>query len=559
MVFGASKATNPSKSRETLAPRSTATSGEDFMLPITRRALICATLICALLSPCSLPLLAQESIEGPKKERTAPSAPLEAAPLLPELRVALATITSDRVLDHVAVLSSPEFEGRAAGERGALLGARYVARGFRQAGLRPGGEGGGFYQAFSMSRGDVRAQLGVVTSSGLHSLRRGAEFTLTHLPQGDQEKLTLTGQVEWVGYGLRVPGFDSYRGRDLKGKIALAFVGSPLGVAGEEALLAAKARAAAEAGAIALLVTEDPTSWRRELEFQSQLRPLEGAFPSEVSIPVANVTLKAAARLGGVPSARLSQACLATRRTRRPVQGLHGSGQAARLLARVVRRGRYMRNVIGVLVGSDPKLRHEAVVIGAHHDHLGLDSEGLHPGANDNASGIAALLEIARALGSLPPARLPRRSVLLVAFDGEEIGRLGSTHYARHAPIGVARTRLMINFDMIGGNDPGQIWAVASRSSKVLHGLHQEANRHVGLELVHPKGLRLGRSDHTAFYRRQVPVLYFFGGLNEHYHTPQDTLDRVSCGKVARVAKLALLTAWEAANRVEPLPFHKPR
>lgn len=544
-------------------------------MPSITRAVICSTLLLV----CSLPILAQDSLEpsrkGPGQESApAPEArPAEpVAPLPLELRSALAGITSARVMQHIVTLTSPELEGREAGERGALLGASYVAREFRRAGLRPGGGGGSFYQAFPLSAGATTAQLGIVTSaSSLHVLERAADFELTHLPKREgKAEVAIEGPVELVGYGLQLPaiGFDSYRERDLKGKVALVFAGAPWGaeanrwlgpLVGKEGLLVAKARAAAKAGAVGLLVVEDPAGWRRSLGFESELRPLEGAFPSGVTIPVVNVTPEAATRLSGVSGPRLSKACFEARRTRRPVRGVRGVGHVARLRARVARPGRFLRNVIGVLVGSDPDLRHEAVVIGAHLDHLGVDSDGLHGGANDNASGISALVEIARALGSLSPARLPRRSVVLVAFDGEEIGRLGSAYYTAHPPIPLERTRLMINFDMIGGNDPDQIWAVASRSSEVLHGLHQEANRHVGLRLKHPKSFRLGRSDHTAFYRAGIPILYFFGGLNAQYHTPQDTLEHMSCAKVARVAKLAMLTAWETANRIEPLPFHKPR
>jgi len=551
-------------------------------MPSITRTLVCSTLLLV----CSLPLLAQDSREKgptpPSEERATPT-PSEAPrakrtsaealePLPLELRSALAGITSQRVLKHVTSLTSPELEGREAGEQGALLGASYVAREFRRAGLRPGGGGSSFYQAFPLSPGATTAQLGVVTSANsLHVLERGADFALTHLPRrGGKAQVAIEGRVELVGYGLSLPaiGFDSYRGRDLKGKVALVFAGAPWGseanrwlspLVGKEGLLVAKARAAAKAGALALLVVEDPAGWRRSLGLESELRPLEGAFPSDVSIAVVNVTPEAATRLSGVSSTRLSKACFEARRTRRPVRGAQAVGHVARLRARVARPGRFLRNVIGVVVGSDPDLRQEAVVIGAHLDHLGVDADGLHAGANDNASGISALLEIARALSSLSPARKPRRSVVLVAFDGEEIGQLGSHYYAKHAPFPLDRTRLMINFDMIGGNDPGLIWAVASRSSDVLHGLHQEANRHVGLRLKHPISFRLGRSDHTAFYRQRIPILYFFGGLNEQYHTPQDTIEHVSCDKIAKVAKLALLTAWGTANRVEPLPFHKPR
>lgn len=532
------------------------------MLSITR------TLACSsLLLVCFFPHLLANDPAVPKKEAAPPKEIAPTSTSLPiELRSALAGITSQRTLGHVRALAAPKFEGREAGERGALLTATYVGEAFRRAGLRPGGGGGSFYQAFPLSPGATTAHLGVVTSSSLYHLERGADYALTHLPQ---RQSAIEGSVELVGYGFQVPAikFDSFAGKDLNGKFALVFTGSPWGLEanrwlapllGREGALVIKARAAARAGAIGLLVVEDPAGWRRNLGLESELRPLGGTFPSDVSIPVLNLTPQAAARLSGVSPLRLTKACFEARRARRPLTGLRGAGSVVRLRARVGRPGRYLRNVVGVLVGSDPDLRQEAVVIGAHLDHLGIDADGLHMGANDNASGISALLEIARSLASLSGTR-PRRTIVFVAFDGEEIGQLGSYYYTSHPPIPLDRTRLMINFDMIGGNEPERIWAVASRSSPALHELHQEANRHVGLLLKHPKSFRLGRSDHTAFYRQRIPILYFFGGLNARYHTPQDTVEHVSGEKIARVAKLALLTAWLAANRKEPLPFHEPR
>jgi hypothetical protein len=115
----------------------------------------------------------------------------------------------------------------------------------------------------------------------------------------------------------------------------------------------------------------------------------------------------------------------------------------------------------------------------------------------------------------------------------------------------------MVNFDMIGRNAPDAIFAVGTRSSPDLHRLHQEANQHVGLRLEHPQSFRLGRSDHTPFYYAGVPILYLFGGLDPDYNTPRDTWDRLIEGKVEKVARLAFLTAREAAERPERLRYER--
>lgn len=130
-------------------------------------------------------------------------------------------------------------------------------------------------------------------------------------------------------------------------------------------------------------------------------------------------------------------------------------------------------------------------------------------------------------------------------------------YYVAHPSIPMERTDLMINFDMIGQNDPNAIFAVATRSSQELHRLHQSVNRHVGLNLIHPESLRMGRSDHTAFIYARVPVMYLFGGIDIHYNTPEDTADKLIPGKVERVARLAFLTAFTVAQKNIKLQFNE--
>lgn len=213
------------------------------------------------------------------------------------------------------------------------------------------------------------------------------------------------------------------------------------------------------------------------------------------------------------------------------------------------------RNIIGILPGRDEPLKREAVVIGAHYDHLGEGDDGIYFGANDNAAGVGALLSVARAFQALP--RRPRRTLIFVAFDAEAIGKLGSRHYVNRPCIPLKLTTLMINFDMIGRNAPTEINAVATPCSRQLHEIHQLANAHVGLKLVHPASLRLGRADHTCFYYAGVPVMYLFGGIDPDYNTPEDTWDKLIPGKVEKVARLAFLTALEVAEREPRLDFEE--
>jgi len=182
-----------------------------------------------------------------------------------------------------------------------------------------------------------------------------------------------------------------------------------------------------------------------------------------------------------------------------------------------------------------------------------MNQKDIYFGANDNAAGVGAVLVIAKAFYQMPT--LPKRTIMFIAFDAEEIGKRGSKYYVTHPCIPIEQTVLMINFDMIGRNDPDEIKAVGTSSSKELHKLHQRLDRYVKLRLTHPDSLRLGRSDHTAFYYAKVPIMYLFGGLDPDYNTPRDTWDKLILTKVEKVSHLPFLTSYAVAESQDRMKF----
>jgi hypothetical protein len=217
------------------------------------------------------------------------------------------------------------------------------------------------------------------------------------------------------------------------------------------------------------------------------------------------------------------------------------------------------RNVIGILRGRDPKRRAEAVVVGAHYDHLGLggpfaldpDSTGaIHNGADDNASGIAALLEIARALAIRPPAR----TVVFVAFSGEELGLLGSSYYVRHPVVAIDRTVAMVNLDMVGRLRHNRLIVYGTASAKEFPALLDSLNRSAGFDLkAHGDGY--GPSDQSSFYAANRPVLHFFTDLHEDYHRSTDDWPKINVEGLKQVSDLATATVAALADRQQPLTF----
>jgi hypothetical protein len=474
----------------------------------------------------------------------------------------LESITGTEIVRQAAILCKPKMSGRRAGESGARLAADYLAKQFRKIGLSPGGQAGGYFQTFKIRAGyQLQSTLSCDVEGRSKQFKRRKDYMSVHIPRARAE---IRGGYALAGYGLAAPSleFDEYAGLEVKGRAVIVFSGVPWNQQTaawlwrlekrSRASLSYKAKAAAARGASMLLIVDNPVGWRNRLGYAEQLRLPDRSFPVDSPIPVVQISRRTAASLLGMSQSDLRQHALRIRQTRRP-QSFAVAERVLSYKATISGSARIGRNVIGVLPGSDPVLRRQAIVLGAHYDHLGEGQEGMYFGANDNAGSVGALLEIASAMRRLPEP--PKRTLIFIAFAAEEIGQLGSNYYVAHPNLPLERIMLMLNFDMIGRNEPGEINVVASRSSDELHRLHQQANRHVGSTLHHPNNLRLGRADHTAFYRAQVPVAYFFAGLHAGYHTTEDTVDKLIPGKLEKVARLAFLTAFFTAQRELPLGF----
>jgi Zn-dependent M28 family amino/carboxypeptidase len=217
------------------------------------------------------------------------------------------------------------------------------------------------------------------------------------------------------------------------------------------------------------------------------------------------------------------------------------------------------RNVIGLLPGRDGKRRDEVIVVGAHYDHLGgglfgaldPDSAGRpHNGADDNASGVATMLEVAQRLA----AYKPDRTIVFVAFTGEELGLLGSAWYARNPVAPIARTTAMVNFDMVGRLKNDRLIIYGTETAKEFPALLDSLNRTAGFDLK-ARGDGYGPSDQSSFYAVKLPVLHFFTDLHEDYHRATDDVERLNVPGMLKVAEFATALVLELADRRTPLTF----
>jgi len=487
----------------------------------------------------------------------------------PEVRRAVESIRGPNIIAHAKVLCDPKYRGREASTPGARNAAGYIAEEFRKIGLRPGGRAGSYYQVFKIRTGyriESTLDFSVAgTSLGEQSLR--SDYAVLRLPGG---KVSLSAPCVLAGYGISCAElrFDEYAALAVKGKAAVVFSGVPWSASTGRWLgrtvrdpgfgtLAYKAKNAADHGASCLIVVDDPSGWRKQIGMAEQIGPVDTDVSAQTPIPVLHITRETLVRLTDMSVTELRLMALEVRQEMKP-QSMLLRGRQVRWHASVAGQARIGRNIVGILPGRDDNLRRQAVVIGAHYDHLGQGAdEEIFFGANDNAAGVGAVLSTASAFTALPQP--PRRTLIFVAFDAEEIGRRGSKHYVSSPPLPMDHTVMMINFDMIGRNEPNGIYAVGTRSSEDVHRIHQDANRHVGLKLTHPGSYRLGRSDHSPFYHAGVPIMYLFGGLDPDYNTPQDTWDKLIPKKVEKVARLSFLTALEVAQRTERPRFEEAK
>lgn len=217
------------------------------------------------------------------------------------------------------------------------------------------------------------------------------------------------------------------------------------------------------------------------------------------------------------------------------------------------------KNVIGILPGRDPILRNQTVLLGAHYDHLGLggfgsldpDSNGqVHNGADDNASGVAGLIQVAARLAASPPAR----TVVFIAFSGEELGLLGSAHYVKEPIYPLSGTLAMVNLDMVGRLRNGHLIVYGVRSAKEFPALLDSLNWYAGFDLK-AQGDGYGPSDQSSFYAVKKPVLHIFTDLHEDYHRTTDDWQKVNVDGLKRVADFTLGLVTALANRRAPLNF----
>lgn len=481
-------------------------------------------------------------------------------------------IRPDAILGHIKFLASDELRGRGNGSEELERAAGYIAAEFQEAGLRPAGDDGSWFQPFELTIGvTVGPGNALVLRSAAKSvtLSLGASYLpIAATPSDDPVTLTAV-PVVFAGYGISAPTFDydDYEGLDVKGKAVLIFSHEPQEnrtdsrLNGDKPLrettVHAKAMAARTRGARALIVVSDPSHRADDVNYRAFLVEPD---PEDHDIPVLRVHRDAVAPL--LEELELDSLAATIDRDLMPRSRIL-AGVTIDYTQRLATNRRTLRNVVGMLPGFDDAKDEEAVVLGGHYDHVGLGGRfssspertgEIHNGADDNASGVAALIEIGRAAAA-DRSRFPR-SLVFVAFAGEERGLHGSAHYANNPAIPMSDTMAMLNLDMIGRPRRGvEIGGMATAAP--LRAEAEAAGKVAGIE-VRSSTIGAGRSDDASFLDKGVPALHLFTGFHDDYHRPSDDWQQIDAQGAARVAALAFELAARLAARADSLQFAAP-
>jgi len=475
-------------------------------------------------------------------------------------------ITEEDLKKHVYFLASDTLKGRMTGEKGSRLAAKYIAKSLKQIGIQPMTSLNGYYQPFDFSSG-VEVNTDNTSLSWKNTSKENAQKARSDLASGvDFRPLAFSsngdfsGELVFAGYGLKVPGegaesYNSYAGLNVSNKVALVLRYVPEGVSSARravlnryASLRYKAMIAREQGAKGILIVSGPNS------------PNPGKLiPMRSDQSLGDSGILAASINSDTAEAWLSSSGqnLKKLQTGLDLENPHAVGALEipetriQLSIQLNRLRKQDNNVIGVL--HPPRTDSSApeyIMLGAHYDHLGFGEVGgfnakgeekmIHNGADDNASGVAAVLEMAGAIRQqlIQAPNSIKKGVIFSFWSGEELGLIGSTHFANQPPMPLERIKAYLNFDMVGRLRENRLTLQGTGSSSEWKSFIEKWNIISGFQLILQDDPYLP-TDTTAFYPQGIPVLSFFTGSHEEYHRPADDPDTLNWRGLLRISRFA--------------------
>jgi hypothetical protein len=494
----------------------------------------------------------------------------------------IATIKADALKGHIYFLASDEMAGRDSLSHEGRIAAEYIAAFYHRAGLKPVANGT-YFQPFPMVEAQVdrdhtylRAKIGGAT---MRDFAAGQDFSLSRQGNVDVE---VNAPLVFAGYGIAAPeyAYDDFQDIDVRGKVVMVLTHEPQEhdansrFKGKFNTVHAfnfwKPEVIRQHGAAGILIVQEKSPDRTRPRTPSgptnaQIRtdrPAHTLTSPYLDLPFFTITRQTADALLAPIGKTIDDLQDEIDRTGRPhsvavsdvTVGMHRAIKDRTVIQ--------TRNVVGVLEGSDPKLKDEYVLVTGHYDHVGQKGPFIYHGADDNASACAAVIAVAEAFRT---AGAPKRSLIFLIFEAEEDGLLGAFHYVANPIVPLANTVAVLNSDMIGRDEDDPQWNTRAEENRnavnVVGTLYnpdvrrviENQNREIGLKLDFktdsddPEGW-FSRSDHYPFAVKGVPMVMFNTGEHPDYHTANDTWDRINYPKIEKITKLIYLSAKDLAN-----------
>ena len=471
-------------------------------------------------------------------------------------------ITVEELYDHVAFLASDSLKGRKPGTPEGDIAATYIRDQIKKDGLTLLGDNG--FQYF-----DVVTAVEPGPANSLSFDDYSAKINEDYIPLAFSKDTSAQAQVVFVDYGFDFDedsvAWHSYQDVDVKGKYVLILRGDPDPERGNSIFesynsLRHKVLKAKDKGAIGVLFVSgknmDPDDALIEMTVN------DGR--TSAGVQVVHIKRTVADKLLEKQKVTIESLEKEINETRQPKS--IKLDKAVNLATEVVKKSERTQNVVGLLPGNDPVLKNEYIVIGAHYDHLGMGGSGsgsrrpdtlaIHNGADDNASGVASILEIVEKMASHKNEL--KRSVIFIAFGAEEMGLLGSKFFTDNPLIDIKNVKTMLNLDMVGSlNKETKALTVGGTGTAV--GLSDLVNQLAdSTKLVIKQSTEgYGPSDHASFYMKDIPVLFFFTGVTEEYHTPNDIIDSLNIAGEKTVSDYAYDLAMAIDTRADALVYQE--
>jgi len=507
-------------------------------------------------------------------------------------------ITAGDLESHMKFLASPYMGGRENGSKELSIAAGYIESQARLIGLKPA-NGTSYLQSYQIVKtitDKEKSGIEITDPEGKQVVIKEDIFPM--LPTGPSD-FSVEGEVIFAGYGIRQDkyGYNDMDGINAEGKIILIMWGAPTTDDGKKYLfegvnwssfmsVQVKLTLLMFSKAKAVIIVPDPKSGFSS--FDQQFPGISGQLNSTFSLKGQN---KPVLQIPGVPKMMFVHSKVAdmilegTGHTLAELQKKIDSGPEPSSFAiegksvKITLTSKIneltMNNVAGIVEGSDPELKNEYVIFSAHYDHIGMSAGGINYGADDNASGTAALFSLAEAFSQ--PEKKPLRSLLFLWVSGEEIGLYGSQSYVDDPLVPLANTVADINIDMIGRikgvadstsetpmTGPDQVFIISGNQSSSLMKIAENVDKGSTVDFDYSLSgkdhhLQLfSRSDHFNFVKNDIPVLFFSTGLHSDYHTPGDVIEKINFGKMEKVTQAIYQIGYEVANTRKRIEVDNP-